>query len=120
MKYQLKKKLIFLTLTQIVIFIISFIYHRKISLLSYIDISFFFTAAFLLSALLLYTIHSGFYDAISRSFNLFFSFSRDKEKKKFDEIPRLSEMVTINEKPLLFHGMMNGLLMLIALLVYYV
>ena len=93
------------------------IFHKEISLLYYIDISFFFTSAFLLSALLLYTIHGGFFDTISRSFN--FALSRGKEKRKFEEIPRLSEMITINEMPLLLHGVINGLLMVIALLTYY-
>jgi len=115
--FRLKKKLYTLIFTQLAIFIISFIYYRNFSLISYINISFLISAALLLTALLLYTIHTGFYDAISRSFNLVFS--RGKEKRKFEDIPRLSEMVTIDEKPLLFHGLMNGLLMLIALMVYY-
>ncbi|MBO0961199.1 DUF3899 domain-containing protein [Neobacillus sp. MM2021_6] len=117
MKSRLKKKLIILSFTQIAIIIISYFYQQEISLLNYINISFLFTAGLLLFSLLLYTIHSGFYDAISRSFNLFFS--KGGEKRNFEDIPRLSEMITVNEKPLLFHGLMNGLFMIIALLVYY-
>jgi len=115
--FRLKKKLYILTFTQLTILLISLISHRKLSLLSYINISFLFSAALLLAALLIYTIHSGFYDAISRSFNLVFS--RGKEDRKFEDIPRLSEMITINERPLLFHGLMTGLFMFIALIAYY-
>ena len=117
MNFRSKKKLYILTFTQLAIFIISFFYYRNFSLISYINISFLISAALLLTALLLYTIHTGFYDAISRSFNLVFS--RGNEKRQFEDIPRLSKMVTIDEKPLLFHGLMNGLFMLIALMVYY-
>ena len=117
MKSRLIKKLIILTFTQLAIIIFSLFYKREISLISYINISFLITAAMLLLALLIYTIHSGFYDAISKSFNLFFS--RGGEKRNFDDIPSLSEMITVNERPLLFHGLMNGILMIIALLVYY-
>ncbi|MFK9095291.1 DUF3899 domain-containing protein [Bacillus salipaludis] len=117
MNFRFKKKLYILLFTQLAINIISFISYRKISLISYINISFLFTAALLLLTTLIYTIHSGFYDAISRSFNL--AFSRGKDERRLEDIPRLSEMITVDEKPLLFHGLMNGLFMMIALIAYY-
>ncbi|MFZ7944591.1 MULTISPECIES: DUF3899 domain-containing protein [Bacillaceae] len=117
MNFRFKRKLYILTFTQLGIIIISFIFQHEISLVSYINISFYISAALLLTASLLYTIHSGFYDVISRSINLVFS--RDRDERKLEDIPRLSEMVTIDEKPLLFHGLMNGLFMMIALIAYY-
>ncbi|MDN3015078.1 DUF3899 domain-containing protein [Paenibacillus sp. BSR1-1] len=117
MKLRLRKQLIMVAFTQLAIFSLSFIFNHDISLLSYINISFYISAAFLLTALLLYTIHSGFYDVISRSFTL--AFSRGHRNKKFSEIPGLSELVTVNQKPLLFIGLVNGFLMLLALFAYY-
>ncbi len=117
MNFRARKKLLILSLTQLTIIILSFIIYHKVSLLSYINISFYFSAAFLLAALLIYTINGGFYDVISRSFNL--AFSKTDKKRKFEEIPGLSELITINEKPLLFHGLVTGLLMGIALIAYY-
>jgi hypothetical protein len=112
-----KKRLIILAIIQLVIVTISFIFYRKVSLLSYINISFYFSSLLLLTSLLLFTVHSGFYDVITRSFS--YAFSRGHNKRRFDEIPRLSELVTIDEKPLLFYGLVNGLFMAIALLVFY-
>jgi hypothetical protein len=116
-KANFKKNLIIITITQLIIVIISFIYHHKITLISYIDISFFVTFGFILLSLLLFTIHSGFYDVMSRSFNLFFS--RGKDRRRFEDIPGLSELITINGGPLFLHGLINGLLMAAALIVYY-
>ncbi|MEH7085239.1 DUF3899 domain-containing protein [Neobacillus drentensis] len=117
MNYQLKKRLLILAFTQLVIILISFLNYHKISLLSYINISFYFSAGLLLTSLLVFTIHSGFYDVISRSFS--FAFQRGQNKRRFDEIPPLSELVTFNQKPLVFYGLINGLFMLIALVIYY-
>ncbi|MED4227359.1 DUF3899 domain-containing protein [Neobacillus cucumis] len=117
MRLNFKKNLIILVITQLIIFIILLLSDHKITLIHYIDISFYFTAGFILLSLLLYTIHSGFYDVISKSFNV--AFSRDREKRKFKNVPGLSELITLNEKPLLFHGLFNGLLMTAALIAYY-
>ncbi|MEH7117408.1 hypothetical protein V7128_08295 [Neobacillus vireti] len=117
MKFNYKKNIIILSITQLLIVAFSFIYYQEITLNSYIDISFFVTAGYILLSLLLFTIHSGFYDVMSKSLNLFFS--RGKDKRRFDDIPGLSELITINEKPLFIHGLINGLLMAAALIAYY-
>ncbi|MCM3725668.1 hypothetical protein M3226_08220 [Neobacillus cucumis] len=117
MKTNFKKNLIILSITQLMIVIISLIFHHNITLNSYIDISFFVTAGYILLSLLLFTIHSGFYDVMSKSFN--YVLSRKEEKRRFEDIPGLSELITINEKPLLLHGLITGLLMTAALIVYY-
>ncbi|MBV7508517.1 DUF3899 domain-containing protein [Bacillus sp. sid0103] len=117
MTYLLKKRLLILSLSQLAIISISFIAYHKVSLLSYINISFYFSAVLLLTSLLVYTIHSGFYDVISRSFS--FAFQRGQNKRRFDEIPPLSELVTFNHKPLVFYGLIIGLFMAIALVIYY-
>ncbi|MGG1676578.1 DUF3899 domain-containing protein [Neobacillus sp. NRS-1170] len=117
MNSRLRKRLITVAFTQLSIFTLSFIFYHEISLLSYINISFYITASFLLTSLLLYTIHSGFYDVISRSFS--HAFTRGQNKRKFDEIQGLSELVTIDQKPPLFYGLVNGLLMVLALFAYY-
>jgi|SRR5579875_809954 len=116
MNFQHKKRIVAIALTQVVIVLLSFIFYHKISLLSYINISFYISAVFLLLSLLIYTIQSGFYDVISKSFNMIGSRGI---KRKFSEVPALSELVTINKKPLLVHGLVSGLFMLIALVIYY-
>jgi Domain of unknown function (DUF3899) len=115
--YQLKKRLVIMVLLQFSIIIVSLVFYHKVSLLSYINISFYLTSALLLTALLVYTIHSGFFDVISRSFSL--AFQRGHNKRRFDEIPPLSELVTVNQKPLVVYGLVNGMFMGIALFIYY-
>jgi len=118
MNQKVKRKLIILAASQVLIFALSFINYHNISLLSYIDISFYISAALLLTSLLVYTIQTGFFDVISKSFNM--AASRGKNKRRFDEITPLSELISFNQKPLLFYGLIVGFLMLIALAFYYV
>ena len=118
MRFNFKKNLIILSITQTVIVIASLFFHHNVSLIHYIDISFYIAAGLILLSLLLYTIHSGFYDVISKSFNL--AFSRGRDKRRFEEVPGLSELISIDEKPFLLHGLINGLLMAAALIAYYV
>jgi hypothetical protein len=115
--YRLRKRLLILAITQLFILIISLFSKKGFSLLSYIDISFYVSAVLLLTSLFLYTINSGFFDVIGKSFNL--AFSRGQNKRNFHDIPALSELITINQKPLLFHGLVNGLIMLSAIFLYY-
>ncbi|WP_420491972.1 DUF3899 domain-containing protein [Neobacillus drentensis] len=117
MNYRLRKRLLILALTQLLILIISLLSKKGFSLLSYIDISFYVSSLLLLTFLLLYTINSGFYDGIGKSFNL--AFSRGQNNRKFEDIPALSELITFNQSPLLFHGLANFLLMLISCCLYY-
>lgn len=113
---KIKKRVLLVALTQFAILVLTFVFYGEISLFSYINISFYISSAFLLTSLLVYTIQSGFYDAIGKSFNL--AFSKDR-KRKFTEIPSLSELVTFDNKPLFFHGLVIGLFMVLALVVYY-
>jgi hypothetical protein len=115
--YRFRKRLLILVLTQVLILITSSFSKKGFSLLSYIDISFYVSALLLLISLLLYTINSGFFDVIGKSFNL--AFSRGHNKRNFHDIPALSELITINQNPLLFHGLVNGLIMLAAIFLYY-
>ncbi|MEH7097589.1 hypothetical protein [Neobacillus vireti] len=117
MEFNFKKNLIILLITQFLIVLISFIHHHKITLISYIDISFYVTSGYILLSLLLFTIHSGFYDVMSKSLNLFFS--PGKDKRRFEDIPGLSELITLNGKPFFLHGLITGLLMAVALIVHY-
>lgn len=118
MKFQLKKRLLILASFQLGILFISFLIIHKITLLSYINISFYISAALLFTSLLIYTINTGFFDVMSKSLNL--AFTRGNGKRKFEDIPSLSELVTISQKPLLFYGSITGLCMLIALFFYYI
>lgn len=114
---RLKKRIMLVAFTQVFIIILSIITYHNISILSYINISFYISSALLLSSLIVYTIQSGFFDTISKSFNL--AFSRGNNKRKFQDVPGISELITFDNKPLFFYGFVNFLLMLLALAFYY-
>ncbi|OLS41811.1 DUF3899 domain-containing protein [Bacillus sp. MRMR6] len=118
MSLRLKKRLLILAVFQLLILLLSYMIYQKISLISYINISFYFASAFLLSGLLIYTVYTGFFDVISKSFNL--AFTRGKDERKFNDVPGLSELINIDQKPLFFYGFWMGFLMLIALTVFYI
>ncbi|HEY2421517.1 MAG TPA: DUF3899 domain-containing protein [Neobacillus sp.] len=120
MNFQLRKKLIISAILQLSILAISFIFHHKLSLFNYINISFYISVALLITSLLIYVIQTGFLDVISKSFNLAFTRGKGKDKRNWEDIPSLSELITMNNKPLLFYGLITGFLMLIALFIYYV
>ncbi|GAE45166.1 hypothetical protein JCM21738_1940 [Mesobacillus boroniphilus JCM 21738] len=90
-------------------------------MLSYINFSFYIASALLFSSLIVFTVNSGFFDAISYSFRTVFAGKEEGEKKKsFDEMTPLSELVTINANPLLMIGLLDFILMLAALFLYYI
>jgi hypothetical protein len=117
MNFHIKRKILILAIYQVIIFLFAFIFYHKVSLLNYINISFYISGALLLTSFLVYTIHSGFFDVIFKSLNL--AFSKGDAKRKWDEIPSLSRLITINNRPLLFYGLSNALFMLVALFFYY-
>ena len=104
-------------LIQLAIFASSLLFYHKVTLLYYINISFYYSFTILIAALFLFVVHSGFFDVIGKSFTI--AFSKQDEKRKMKEITPLSELITIRQKPLVFQGTVSGILMLIALLIYY-
>jgi Domain of unknown function (DUF3899) len=112
-----KRRLVISASFQLVILVLSLLVNHKITLISYIDISFYVSSLLLFTSLLIYIIKRGFFDVMSKSFSL--AFKPGQSKRKFDDIPSLSELIQINPKPLLFYGSITGLWMLIALVCYY-
>ncbi|CAM3770272.1 DUF3899 domain-containing protein [Mesobacillus thioparans] len=106
--------------SQLVVLFLSYIYYRNLTLLTYINISFYIASALLFTSLIVYTINSGFFDTMSNSFRTVFAKKEEGGKKKaFEEMTPLSELVTFNANPLLIIGIMNFAFMLAALYVYY-
>jgi hypothetical protein len=107
--------------SQLLVFGLSLVFYRELSLINYINISFYIASILLFISLIVFTVNSGFFDAISYSFRIVFtSKDNDDRKKSFDEMTPLSELVTINTQPLLVIGLLDFILMLAALFLYYV
>ncbi|MEH7884418.1 DUF3899 domain-containing protein [Bacillus sp. JJ1609] len=106
--------------SQVFVVVLSFLYYKNISLLNYINISFYITCVLLFTSLLVFTVNSGFFDAISFSFRTVFAGKENGERiKSIHEMTPLSEMVKINTNPILIVGLLDFVLMLGALSIYY-
>ncbi|HAQ08490.1 MAG TPA: hypothetical protein DCR24_13585 [Bacillus bacterium] len=106
--------------SQLLVLVISLIYHNDISLLNYINISFYISSILLFTSLLVFTVNSGFFDAMSYSFRSVFSSAENGEKKrKIEEMTPLSEMIAIDTNPLIAVGLFDFILMLAGLFIYY-
>ena len=104
-------------LSQLLVLILSLVYQQSITLLGYVNISFYIASILLFTSLIVFTVNSGFFDAISYSFRTVFA-GKEEKKKSFDEMTPLSELVTINANPLFLVGLLDFILMLAALYVY--
>jgi hypothetical protein len=114
------KKIIYLLLfSQAAILALSFAWFKDITLLNYINISFYIASILLLVSLLIYTINSGFFDNISRSFRHIFASKGSYTQKEKEELIPLSAIISVNYHPLVIIGFLDLLLMFIALTVYY-
>lgn len=116
------KKQIFLSILifcafQLAIILLSLLSYGGISLLFYINISFYVGALFIFLALLFITVKSGFFDAMTKSLRTVFR-GRQISKKEAEEMTLPSEIISFNFYPLLWHGLAIIAVMLIALYIY--
>ena len=113
-----KKKLFSLTAaTLLVTLILSLLLHKEISLLHFINISFYFCYTYISIGLLIYVVNNGFFDGISYSFRKIFR--RNNNEDEAEEIVPLSEMVTIPHSLLLKSGVILVFIICISLVLYY-
>lgn len=114
------KKIVFSVIcTQILIAAISLFKYNEMGLLNYINISFYIASILLLASLVIFTINSGFFDVVSKSFRKMFYLERRSETDSSEEIVPLSELITFNYYPIAVTGCIDLLLMLAALFIYY-
>lgn len=116
------KKYIFQTvslflISQISIFAIEIIFFKELSLLSYINISFYIGFLFIFSSLLFFTVKGGFFDAVTKSFRQVFK-GKGTSKEEIEEMLLPSMTITFNVLPLLLNGLLLTLIMLVALSIY--
>ncbi|MDQ0153896.1 DUF3899 domain-containing protein [Robertmurraya andreesenii] len=113
-KYFIQTFILFL-FSEAIIF--SFIFFNEMSLLSYINISFYIGSLFIFVSLLFFTVKSGFFDAVTKSFRDVFA-RKNAAKKDVQEMLLPSEMISFNIFPYLVNGLLIILTMLVALSIY--
>ena len=104
------------TATLLLTIILSLLFYREISLLHFINISFYFCYAYISIGILLFIVNKGFFDGISYSFRRLL---RRNNKEEESEITPLSEIVAIPHSLLLKSGIILVFIMCIGLVIYY-
>jgi hypothetical protein len=114
-----RKYLIFLIVIATILLtsILSIIVHGQVSLLHYINISFYFSSAYIALGLLILVVDKGFFDGISYSFRRTFKKTNTNEDE--DDIIPLSELISLPYSQLLYSGLALLSIMLICLMFYY-
>ncbi|CAM3663305.1 DUF3899 domain-containing protein [Mesobacillus zeae] len=114
------RKIIYLIgASQILTFLFSIVFQREISLLHYINYSFYIASSLLFVSLIVYTVNTGFFDNVSKSFRQIFASREKLDTGPKEEMMPLSEIISFNYFPLAWAGLGNMLLMLVALAAYY-
>jgi hypothetical protein len=114
-----KKTLLWLIPSEFLIFIVSLIKYRSVTLLQYINISFVISGIFFFCAIFLFLASSGFFDITHAGFRKVFKKQRSEDEEQGEELRSLSELMDINFSPLLINGIIMIAIMLIALFFYY-
>ncbi len=99
--------------------LLSLMIHKEITLLYFINISFYFCSAYIMLGLLLMVVDKGFFDGISYSFRKVFKRTNKLESDEDSDITPLSEVVSIPYSPFLYSGLVIMGFMLIGLMFWY-
>ncbi|QGQ44660.1 DUF3899 domain-containing protein [Metabacillus sediminilitoris] len=101
--------------------LLSFWIYHKLTLLSFINISFFIAGAFLFLSLLTITVKGGFFDGITYGFRrMFVAKGKELSKQEVNDMTPVSEMLNFNHLPMLINGILMAIIMMIALVTYYI
>ncbi|MGX1194814.1 DUF3899 domain-containing protein [Metabacillus sp. SLBN-84] len=108
------------TVSFVLVFLLSLLFYQEISLLHYINISFYISGVLLFASLFLLVAEGGFFDGITQGFRRTFqSKGRDLEKKEVEEMRLFSELLRVQYTPFLLAGLLLAATMLASLAVYY-
>ncbi|WP_338787412.1 DUF3899 domain-containing protein [Metabacillus sp. FJAT-53654] len=100
--------------------LLSFFIYQKLTLLSFINISFIIAGSLLFLSLLTMTVKGGFFDGISYGFRrMFISKGQELSKKEINEMTPVSELLNFDHSSILFCGLLMTAIMLVALFIYY-
>ncbi|XQY92802.1 DUF3899 domain-containing protein [Metabacillus sp. HB246100] len=100
--------------------LLSFLNYQELTLLHFINISFYFGLSFLLIAAFTMTVKGGFFDGITYGFRRMFT-SKGKEltKQEVNEMIPVSELLSFDHAPFLFSGLIIISVMLLGLFIHY-
>ncbi|WP_165967152.1 DUF3899 domain-containing protein [Jeotgalibacillus sp. S-D1] len=115
-----KNTLICLIFSFLLCFTISLLYYGELTLLTFVNSTFFIGGALIFFSLTVFVLSTGFFDVVSNSFRRTFSMSRVMNKEEAEEMRSLSEAISIvNIKPFLYAGIIIYFAMAVGLVIFY-
>ncbi|MCM3595236.1 DUF3899 domain-containing protein [Metabacillus idriensis] len=118
----MKRKLFLSTFSVsfVLVFMLSLLFYGEITLLHYINISFYISGILLFISLFLLVAEGGFFDGITQGFRRTFqSKGSNLEKEEVEEMRLFSELLSIEYMPFLLAGLLLAATMLAGLMLYY-
>ncbi|WP_433748927.1 DUF3899 domain-containing protein [Falsibacillus pallidus] len=106
--------------SEIAVLAASYIHYHDLSLVHYINTSFFIGGLFLFFSLTIFILSSGFFDRTANGFRKTFTFNgKGLSKEELNEMKPLSELIAIPFLPSLLNGVLLMAVMMVCLWIYY-
>ncbi|WP_158231885.1 DUF3899 domain-containing protein [Sporosarcina sp. P10] len=113
----MKRNIIVFLISQLVIVISAYSVYEKISLLGYINASFFVSGFLLFIGGIVFVVRTGFFDFFMKSSRKVFA--RKDQREAIESMRAPSEVLSASPTWLFLAGMPTFILMLVALVLYY-
>ncbi|MGG3888312.1 DUF3899 domain-containing protein [Metabacillus fastidiosus] len=116
----MKKTVIIIGISLVLAILLPIIFHGEISLILFINSTFFISGTYLFLILLTMTVKSGFYDGITFGFRrLFTTNGKYLSRWEAENMTPSSKLITFNQVPILISGLTLFFIMLCCLFIHY-
>ncbi|MED4533658.1 DUF3899 domain-containing protein [Metabacillus fastidiosus] len=116
----MKKTIIIIAVSLVLAIFLPIVFHGEISLILFINSTFFISGIYLFLTLLTITVKSGFYDGITFGFRrLFTTNEKYLSRQEAENMTPSSKLITFNQAPILVSGLTLFFIMLFCLFIYY-
>ncbi|MFJ7637478.1 DUF3899 domain-containing protein [Peribacillus sp. NPDC097225] len=99
--------------------LLSLIFHQALSLLNFINMTFYISGGLILLALVTFVVQRGFFDVVFYSFRRVFQIQNQHVGEEKEDIPKLSDIISLSSSFTLVVGLILFCIMLLSLAVYY-
>ena len=114
------KNILIGTISGIVLSILlSFMFHQGFSLLNFINMTFYISGGLILLSLVTFVVQRGFFDVVFYSFRRVLQIQNQHVGEEKEDIPKLSEVISLPSSFSLVIGLIMMAIMLVSLVAYY-
>lgn len=99
--------------------LLSLIFHQALSLLNFINMTFYISGGLILLSLVTFVVQRGFFDVVFYSFRRVFQIQNQHVGEEKEDIPKLSDIISLSSSFSLVLGLIMLCIMLLSLAVYY-